>query len=144
MSRSHLSPAVPFNPGDWTYAHAASVQATALIGTSTFAYHRGALRVLSSAETVEYRGIICPHNHVSVSAHPSLGRRPTDDEMDLVRADFDMADAEEDNHQPGRIRNLFLPLHVPRGTTGVCDCKADEEQVTESDGFVWSRKRTRS
>ena len=52
-----------------------------------------------------------------------------------------MADAEEDNHHPGRIRNLFLPLHLPRGTVGVCDCKTDETVVTEPDGFQWSKPK---
>lgn len=139
----HLSPAVPLNPAKWTYHHASSVNITALTDTRTVVYSRGALRVLSSAETAEYHGIVCPHNHVSVSVDPVYDRRPTDGEMDFVRDHFDMVDAEEDNHHPGRIRNLFLPLHLPRGTTGVCDCKADEEQVTEEDGFVWSRKVAR-
>jgi hypothetical protein len=95
--------------------------------------------VLSSAELAEYRGAVYPHNHVSVSV--IADRRPTDVEITMVRHDFDMEDAEEDNHQPGRVRNLFLPLHLPRGTVGICDCKADEEQVVEADGFTWSRQR---
>lgn len=136
-----LSPARPLNPDKWAYAHESSMRVKALTGTGSTVWHRGALRVLSSSETAEYRGLVVPHNHISVSVDPRFDRRPTDGEMDMVRRDFDMVDAEEDNHQPGRIRNLFLPLHLPRGTTGVCDCKADEEQVTEPDGFVWSRKR---
>ena len=90
---------------------------------------------------MEYRGLVCPHNHVSVSVHPGLGRRPTDEEMAKVRHAFDMHDAEEDNHQPGQIRSLFLPLHLPRGAVGVCDCKSDETLVVEPDGFVWSKAK---
>lgn len=35
----------------------------------------------------------------------------------------------------------FLPLHLPRGTVGVCDCKTDETVVTEPDGFQWSKPK---
>lgn len=138
----HLSPAIP-SSSRWHADPRLSRTTSDLTGIPTVVYLLKPLRVLSSAETAEYHGIVCPHNHVSVSVDPSLDRRPTDLEMTLVRRHFDMEDAEEDNHQPGRTRNLFLPLHLPRGTTEVCDCKADEEQVTEADGFTWSRKVAR-
>lgn len=111
------------------------------LGTKTHAYQRRHIRVVSSAEMAEYQGLTCLHNHVTVSVDQRLGRRPTDEEMDEVRVIFDMVDAEEDNHQPGRIRNLFLPVHLPRGTVGVCECKEDEEQVLEPDGFTWSKPK---
>lgn len=85
----------------------------------------------------EYHDLVVAQNHVSVSV--LMDRRPNDLEMTMVRGAFDMVDAEEDNHQPGRIRNLFLPLHLPRGTTGICDCKSDETVVVEPDGFRWSK-----
>lgn len=112
-----------------------------IIGGETHIFVNGHMRVLTSAEMADYRGKVYPHNHVTVSVHPSLGRRPTDAEMLAVRHAFDMHDAEEDNHQPGRIRNLFLPLHLPRGTVGVCDCKSDETIVVEPDGFQWSKAK---
>lgn len=112
---------------------------TQSIGAETHAWQLGHICVLTSAERVEYRGKIVAHNHLSVSV--ILDRRPTNREIEMVRHDFDMEDAEEDNHLPGRIRNLFLPLHLPRGTVGICDCKADEEQMVEPDGFTWSKKR---
>lgn len=135
----HLSPAVP--PGfPWAHMGAGACRrATEQIGAESHGYSLGAIRVISSAENAEYRGLIVPHNHVSVSV--ALDRRPTDFEMALVRSAFDLADAEEDNHQPGRIRNLFLPLHLPRGTTGTCDCKSDETEVIEADGFRWSKPK---
>lgn len=138
--RDYRSPAMP-DEGGWATSLAQSATASGLVGVPTVVYFRNPLRVLSSRMQAEYRGLVCPHNHVSVSVDPSLGRRPTDDEMDEVRHDFDMHDAEEDNHQRGQIRNLFLPLHLPRGTVGICDCKANEEQVVEPDGFVWSKER---
>lgn len=136
---AHDSPAIPYDDGGWTFDQALSVRVAEVTRTPTMVYRRSHLNVLSSAEMAEYRGLICAHNHVSVSVDPALDRRPTDGEMNMVREDFDMWDAEEDNHQPGRIRNLFLPLHLPRGTVGVCDCKSDETEVVEPDGFVWSK-----
>lgn len=136
----HLSPARPVVLHRAWIHHcgpATCQRVTNLTGTETHGYQLGPLCVLSSAEIAEYQGQPCPHNHVSVSVL-TVGRRPTDEQMAIVRADFDMEDAEEDNHQPGRVRNLFLPLHLPRGTTGICDCKDDETQMVEPDGFTWS------
>lgn len=137
---NHASPAAPIDP-EWIHRCGPTTcgMVTQQVGAETHAYRRGDVCVLSSAELAEYQGLVCPHNHVSVSV--LRDGRPSDAELHWVRHAFDMLDAEEDNHQPGRIRNLFLPLHLPRGTVGVCDCKEDEEQVTEADGFVWSRKR---
>jgi hypothetical protein len=96
------------------------------------------LTVVSSAGPMEYRGLIVAHNHLSVAV-AGHRQRPSDAELERVRADFDMADAEEDNHSPGVARHLFLPLHLPRGTPGVCDCKSGETLVVEPDGYRWSR-----
>ena len=100
------------------------------------------LAVLADRIEAEYQGLVVPHIHVSVAvdSNPRLQRRrPTDPELAFVRAEFDIEDAEEDNHSPGVARHLFLPLHLPRGSVGVCECKADEEQVVEPDGYRWSR-----
>jgi hypothetical protein len=140
------SPARPLavGDGDWVWRHMPERSCRRIsdfLKTETHAYQRGFVRVLSSAEMAEYQGVIVPHNHVTVSVDEMLGRRPKDSEMAEVRLAFDMEDAEEDNHQPGRIRNLFLPLHLPRGTTGICDCKSDETVVVEPDGFQWSKPK---
>lgn len=113
----------------------------AVDGADTHVWQWGFVKVLSSRTWTEYQGEFCWHNHVSVSVDPRIGDRPVDKIMGAVREDFDMVDAEEDNHQPGRIRNLFLPLHLARGTVGVCDCKSDETTVVEPDGFTWSRSK---
>lgn len=140
-STTHESPARPLS-GKWRHMAERNCRlASRTCQAPTHAYQRGLVRVLSSAELAEYQGLVVPHNHVTVSVDEMLGRRPNDREMAVVRHDFDMHDAEEDNHQPGRIRNLFLPLHLPRGTEGICDCKSDETEVVERDGFRWSRPK---
>jgi hypothetical protein len=111
-----------------------------LPGEVNHAWQRWRIGVLSGFGDMDYRGMVVPHFHVSVSI-PSENRRPNDDEMDVVRADFDMEDAEEDNHSPGVARHLFRPVHLPRGTVGLCECKEDEEIVTEPNGHQWSRKK---
>jgi hypothetical protein len=126
-------PKTPRPESDWTRGVDVHVP-----GEVCCSYGNGTLGVLSAYGDMEYRGLVVPHFHVSVSA-PGQDRRPTDDETELVRRDFDMEDAEEDNHHPGRIRNLFRPIHLPKGTVGICDCKENEEIVTEADGFQWSR-----
>ena len=137
---AHDYPARPAPAHGWSSLGAGSDRrATEFIGAETHTWQWGHIRVLSSAEIAEYQGESCMQNHVSVSVDERLFRRATDDELAYVRHVFDMDDAEEDNHQPGRIRNLFLPLHLPRGTVGVCDCKSDEMVVVEPDGFTWSK-----
>lgn len=103
-------------------------------------YFDGTLLVLSGSADMEYRGLIVPTFHVSVSV-PFSNRRATDAEVEVVRRAFDMQDAEEDNHSSSVHRNLFRPAHLPKGTVGICECKEDEETVVESDGFQWQRKK---
>jgi hypothetical protein len=105
-------------------------------------WRNSTLMVISSRGDMEYRGVVVPQFHVSVSVGGSQ-RRPNDDELATVRKDFDMEDAEEDNHSNGRIRNLFRPEHLPKGIEGVCDCKENEETITEADGFQWQREKVR-
>jgi len=101
----------------------------------------GNLTVFSSAGDMEYQGLVVATNHVS-AAVKGHNRRCTDGELDQVRAAFDMVDAEEDNHSPGVARHLFLPLHLPRGTVGVCECKTEETIVVEADGYRWSKAKS--
>lgn len=94
--------------------------------------------VLSSycvAETGRSK-LLIPQWHISVSEN---GHRPGDDAVRSVLADFGMEDSEEDNHVPGKARH-FWRLDV-QGPHVECDCKRDEETVTELDGYRWQRKR---
>jgi hypothetical protein len=70
---------------------------------------------------------------VTISANR---QRPAQWQVDKVLADFDMLEAEEDNHAPGRTRGFFLVVDPARRVP--CPCK-DEELVTEPDGFTWAR-----
>jgi hypothetical protein len=139
--RGHASPALSRVPG-WHRDALAALTLRQATGDKRCMVWRGhGLTVLSSSVEAEYRGQVGRHNHVSVAA-ADHDRRPSDDELARVRRDFDMADAEEDNHSPGVARHLFLPLWLPRGTTGICECKAEETEVVEPDGFRWSRPHT--
>ncbi|MDQ2729268.1 MAG: hypothetical protein M3Y91_15730 [Actinomycetota bacterium] len=137
---AYRSPAVAaLNTGwvvNWVLTERLRAVTWAPPGTTVWTGH--GLAVISDASEMEFRALRVPTNHVSVAAS-GLDRRPSDAEMATVRADFDLLDAEEDNHSPGVARNLFLPLHLPRGTQGICDCKTDETVVVESDGYRWSQ-----
>lgn len=70
-----------------------------------------------------------------------IRRRCTTRQLDFVRAAFGAQEAEEDNHQPGMTRCLFLP--VDPAYRNVCECKTNEVQITESGGYVWSQSAER-
>ena len=80
------------------------------------------------------RDEIGPQWHISIS---NGGRyRPTQAEVDRALRDFDMVGAEEDNHHPGIARHFWMPVdpafRVP------CECKEDEVEVVDADGYRWS------
>lgn len=72
-----------------------------------------------------------------VSASTVGARRCNDRQLARVRRDFRMEAAEEDNHQPGIARNLFLSVDPAFRVT--CECKETEVQILEPDGFRWSK-----
>jgi hypothetical protein len=74
-----------------------------------------------------------------VSASTIGARRCNDRQMARVRRDFRMIEAEEDNHRSGVARNLFLL--VDPAFRVACECKETEEQVTEPDGYRWSKSQ---
>lgn len=78
-----------------------------------------------------------PQWHVSVSSRFAK-RRATEDDMRLVRTAFGMQEAEEDNHEPGIARNLWLPVDPARRVS--CECKVDEVTFTEPDGHRWQAR----
>lgn len=92
---------------------------------------------LSIMQAPDGSGDDLPQWLVSVS---EFGRqRPSDQTMQRVRHDFDMAEAEEDNHADGATRSLFLVVDPARRVD--CECKADEQLVTRADGYQFSRKK---
>lgn len=77
--------------------------------------------------------------HVSASYYTPgtiASRRPSDRDMKGVRWAFEMKEAEEDNHEPGSARHLWLPVDPSRRVD--CECKEDEETIVEPDGHTWT------
>jgi hypothetical protein len=135
VERPHRVPATPNVGTRWRLTN------QGIAGLRGYVFLGHGLMVVSSTMDAEYRGLVGPHNHVSASIFsraPKEQRRISDEWLDLVRRDFDMEDAEEDNHSSGIGRHLFLPLWLPRGTTGICECKADEAIIVEPDGYIYS------
>lgn len=85
--------------------------------------HRAKVRVLSAVEMVQNEdGRVTREWHVSVSHNGGI---PDNLVMEMVRRDFGMQDAFEDNHQPGIVRNLWLAID-PADRKPQCDCVANE------------------
>ena len=97
--------------------------------------HESGIGVLSAVEMVEQNppgsGIVMPHYHVSATHQGGVPRACTDQEMEEVRAAFDMGGAEEDNHGPGIARHLWIM--VGRDREPECPCKQDEDRIVEGD-----------
>lgn len=117
--------------GVWVYSR------TTTAG-SHWHHKRRRLHVISAMVDTELPGSggqFGPTWHVSVSRN---GSRCSDGDLEFMRVAFGMSedDAEEDNHQPGVARHLFMPVDLQ--WRNQCDCKVDEIQVVEPDGYVWS------
>jgi hypothetical protein len=100
-------------------------------------YERKGLRVLSSRSLME-----APDESkdlldtwlVSVSRRGSS--MPADRDLERVRRDFGMTQAEEDNHESGNARKLFLVVDPARRVD--CECKASERVVERKDGYRYT------
>jgi hypothetical protein len=62
--------------------------------------------------------------------------RATDVDLQRVKRDFGIVGAEEDNHEPGAVRSLWLPCDPKHRVD--CECKATEVQVVDARGHRWS------
>lgn len=91
------------------------------------------VRVLSSIHLVPKNtdgSVLVPHFHISATHQAGRPARAcTDQEMEVVRRDFDMGGAEEDNHGPGIARHLWLACGEEREPE--CPCKQDEHRLVE-------------
>ena len=141
MSESELHPIT----GAWVQVGGFAIEGA----RSASVWRCGALRVLSALEDIdpEEDGLPqVPTWHVSASALRITRRsvrRPTDEEMARVRRDFAMTQAEEDNHQPGNARNLWLVMDPALRKD--CECKVDEVVVIDpADGFQWQNAKSPS
>lgn len=102
------------------------------------AWSNGQVKVLSSLEDAEYPDGIGggPQFHLSISLEGHR-RRPRDREVRRALRAFGVrGPIEEDNHHPGNARHFWLPLDPAHRVE--CQCKTDEIQRVEADGFVWS------
>ncbi|MFC4727104.1 hypothetical protein [Coralloluteibacterium thermophilus] len=91
-----------------------------------------AVEVAKDADGVD-RG---PEYHLSVSREP--GRRCSSADARQVLRDFDLDEAEEDNHVANAIvRNFWRPV-ADRFVGMECGCKAEETAIVEDRGdYVW-------
>jgi hypothetical protein len=104
---------------------------------------RGGLRAISSLAPMEApdgSGDVLPTWLVSVSRRGSS--MPSDSDMKAVRCAFGMSEAEEDNHEPGNARKLFLVVDPARRVD--CECKAGERLVVREDGYRYSVEEGRA
>jgi hypothetical protein len=99
------------------------------------AWRRGRITVLSTLAWTIFLGEEMWHYMISVSAR---GNYATDDEVKRALRDFDMAPADEDNHESGAgVRKWFLPCSWKPGDPSVCECKATEQTIVEPTGYKW-------
>ena len=133
----------PVYTAQWRYQPDASKRLTQQLGAPCRCYVHPSLRVvvLSAIEEAEYpdgSGQSGLQWHVSLTGRDDFFRpvRATELQLDVVRRAFDMVEAEEDNHQPGKARNLWLPVDPARRVD--CECKTTEVTITEPDGYQWT------
>lgn len=109
-------------------------------GLDAEVWWRHGLKVLSSLGTMEApdsSGDLLPTWLVSVSREGTS--MPSDADMKRVRRDFDVRQGDEDNHESGTARKLFLVVERARRVD--CECKTDETVVTRPDGYRYSVKK---
>jgi|APDOM4702015159_1054818.scaffolds.fasta_scaffold43601_3 hypothetical protein len=105
-------------------------------GDRSSAWQRGPLKVISALEWAELpdgSGYLGLQWHISVSRWPE---RANDDDVKRALRDFGMLGAEEDNHEPGVVRNFWMPLDADARVD--CECKTTEVVLVEQDGHVWT------
>jgi len=98
-------------------------------------YKCGGLRVISAVDLMTSpvdKEVRTPTWHVSVSRLKGV---VSDRDLDLVRKSFSMQEAEEDNHEPGRARHLFLAVEPKHRAD--CECNVTEETFVEPSGHRW-------
>ena len=123
----------PFGIG-WVQAEAPENLIRESIAIS--AWSNGRFFAISTLVTAKHHsGNVGPEWLISISRRGP--RCANSREVRRLLRDFGMWPAEEDNHERGRARKFWLP--VDPAERGVCECKTNEEQVVESDGYTWSR-----
>lgn len=141
MSLSIIKPCRPSGLG-WVQGPAPDARVTLGFEGETWYHRPSALYVISAVEVAAAEGGIDkgPEFHISISQQPmnrAPGRCTTADAL-WVCAQFDLLEAEEDNHVPnGFVRNFWRPV-ADRLVGLECACKDDEPAIGEDKGdFIW-------
>lgn len=109
----------------------------------TWKFRERVLYVISAFEAVATEPgaePLGPEYHLSISRNGSNGtpERCTSQDAKWVLRQFDLEDAEEDNHVPyGKVRNFWRPV-ADRLSGYQCPCKDKEPAMVEDKGdYVW-------
>lgn len=134
MTESIIKPKRPPVDSAWRPAGLAmhtGYAAEAWLHTDEWIYVISAVEVAKDADGIE-RG---PEYHISMSQN--CGRISSEGAKEVLRQ-FDLADAEEDNHVPGGfVRNFWRPV-ADKFVGLECACKETEPAIIEDKGdFVW-------
>jgi hypothetical protein len=138
MSESIIKPKRPVGPG-WRQVVGVHLPMDALgVAYEVWASDASGIGVISAVEVAsQKRGLpaLGPAYHISVSA---FGQRCTFADALWVLAEFDLRDAQEDNHVPsGKVRHFWR--YVADNLSGYeCHCVDEEPAIREDKGdFVW-------
>lgn len=128
--------------GEWKQRPAPPAWVSMGFAAEAWLHPESNLCVISAVEVAKAEGGIDkgPEYHVSISRNMPGGHpeRCTSAEAIWTLAQFEMLDAEEDNHVPnGKVRNFWRPV-AARLVGLECDCKDEEPAMRENKGdYVW-------
>lgn len=138
---SFINPRKPTGPG-WRRCPSPPAWVSLGFVAQAWLHPESSLYVISAVEVAKAEGGVDkgPEYHLSVSRTTPSGNpaRCTSSDALWTLAQFDLIEAEEDNHVPnGVVRNFWRP--VADKLVGLeCACKADEPAIREDKGdFVW-------
>lgn len=102
-------------------------------------WQRGPVTVISTLVDAELPGGGGAIGRTWNASITRMKKRPKPGDVHRFRLDFDMMQAEEDNHHPGNAKHFFLV--VDPAFRGLCECKTDEVTHVEPDGYTWTNPR---
>lgn len=106
---------------------------------SASAWACGPITVISAlnlAEPPDGVGDPIPQWNISISA---AGKRPKPHHLRKALRAFGMVGAENDTHHPGNAVHFWMAVDPARRVA--CQCKTDEETITDPDGYTWSNPK---
>jgi hypothetical protein len=141
MKHSIFKPRRPSGSG-WVQGRAPDARVALGFESETWYHWPSALYVISAVEAAAAEGGMDEGSefHVSISLQPMnrVPERCTTADAPWVCAQFDLLEAEEDNHVPNRFVRYFGRPVTDRLIGLECACKEDEPAVVEDKGdFIW-------